>query len=68
MDKALKVVSIIGKILSLIAGLSAYAGMIPEKWGGIAIIVFGIASVLKDAVNRIGDYLDDGKPNDSFKG
>jgi len=32
------------------------------------VIVFAAASILKDAVNRIGDLMDDGKPNQSFKG
>ncbi len=32
------------------------------------VIVFAAASVLKDAVNRIGDLIDDGQPNASFKG
>jgi hypothetical protein len=31
------------------------------------LIVFAAASFLKDAVIRIGDLADDGKPNDSFK-
>lgn len=31
------------------------------------MIVFAAASILKDVVNRVGDILDDGKPNDSFK-
>ena len=34
------------------------------------IIIFAIlpaASLLKDAVNHLGDLADDGKPNDSFK-
>ena len=34
----------------------------------IGVIVFAAASILKDAVNRIGDLMDDGKPNQSFKG
>jgi hypothetical protein len=29
----------------------------------IGVIVFAAASILKDSVNRIGDLLDDGKPN-----
>jgi hypothetical protein len=29
---------------------------------------FAAASILKGAANRIGDLLDDGKPNSSFKG
>jgi hypothetical protein len=32
------------------------------------VIVFAAASILKDTVNRIGDLLDDGKPNASFTG
>jgi hypothetical protein len=31
------------------------------------LIVFAAASFLKDTVNRVGDLLDDGKSNDSFK-
>jgi len=30
-------------------------------------IVFAAASLLKDTVNRIGDLVDDGLPNSSFK-
>jgi hypothetical protein len=33
----------------------------------VGVIVFGIASILKDAVNRVGDLLDDGAVNGSFK-
>jgi hypothetical protein len=32
------------------------------------VIVFAAASLLKDTTNRIGDLLDDGKPNKSFRG
>jgi hypothetical protein len=31
------------------------------------VVVFAAASILKDAVNRIGDLMDDGQPNSSFK-
>ena len=30
-------------------------------------VIFAAASILKDSMNRIGDLLDDGKPNRSFK-
>jgi len=33
----------------------------------VGLTVFAVSSFLKDAVNRIGDLADDGKPNDSFK-
>jgi hypothetical protein len=48
-------------------------------WGGrslafpfvdpsLGVLVFAAASLLKDTVNRIGDLVDDGVPNSSFKG
>jgi len=67
MSKAIKVISIVGKLAGLIAGGAAYADKIPEKYAAVGILVFGISSVLKDAVNRVGDLLDDGKENNSFK-
>jgi hypothetical protein len=33
----------------------------------VGIIVFAAASFLKDVVNRVGDLIDDGRPNQSFK-
>jgi len=33
----------------------------------IGLMVFAASSLPKDAVNRIGDLADDGKPNGSFK-
>ena len=33
----------------------------------VGLTVFAVSSFLKDAVNRMGDLADDGKPNDSFK-
>jgi len=32
------------------------------------LIIFAVASILKDGVNRLGDIFDDGRPNDSFTG
>jgi hypothetical protein len=31
------------------------------------VLVFAAASLLKDTVNRIGDLVDDGVPNHSYK-
>jgi hypothetical protein len=31
------------------------------------VLVFAVASLLKDTVNRIGDLVDYGLPNSSFK-
>lgn len=57
----LKGLTLIGKI----AGIAGFAGgfLTPEK----AALVFSVSSVLKDVVNRIGDQLDDGQSNGSFK-
>lgn len=67
MNKSIKILSFIGKALGLITGLSAYTDAIPAKWGPVGLIAFGVASILKDAVNRLADLLDDGKVNDSIK-
>lgn len=63
----LRVLTTIGKLLSVVAGLSAYADVIPAKYALVAAIAFAVASTLKDTVRVIGDLLDDGKKNDSFK-
>jgi hypothetical protein len=42
--------------------------VIPFADPSVGVIVFAAASILKDMVNRIGDLLDDGKPNQSFRG
>ena len=65
--KTIKIISVAGKVAGLVAGGAAYADKLPEKWAAVGIIVFGVSSVLKDTVNRIGDILDDGKENGSFK-
>ena len=62
--KALKYLSLAGKLAGFIVAL----GSIPFVDPKVGVVVFAAASILKDAVNRIGDLLDDGKPNASFKG
>jgi hypothetical protein len=62
--KALKYLSFVGKV----AGFVSAIGVIPFVDPKVGVIVFAAASILKDAVNRIGDLLDDGQPNQSFKG
>jgi hypothetical protein len=34
----------------------------------VGVIMFASASILKDALNCVGDLLDDGQPNASYKG
>ena len=62
----IKIISYIGKAASLVAGLSAYAGAIPEKYLATAMLVFLVASFVKDTANRAGDIADDGQENGSF--
>ena len=62
--KALKYLSYIGKIAGFIAALNA----IPFIDPAVGAAIFAVASILKDTVNRVGDLLDDGQTNSSFKG
>jgi len=62
--KALKYLSFVGKVAGFVSALNVIPFVDPTA----GVIVFVAASILKDAVNRIGDLLDDGKPNSSFKG
>ena len=60
--KTIRLLSFFGKA----AGLTfVIAGPVQATPAGL--IVFAAASFLKDTVNRFGDLLDDGKPNDSFR-
>ena len=56
------------KWLSVLLGLSAVSGMLPEKVAPIATIVFMVVSSLKDSLVNLGDLIDDGIKNQSFKG
>ncbi len=62
--KALKYLSFVGKLAGFVSALNVIPFVDPQ----VGVIVFAAASILKDAVNRIGDLLDDGQPNQSFKG
>lgn len=62
MQKTLKILSYIGKAVGFLGVIDVTA--VSPKYGAI---IFFAASMLKDSVNRIGDFLDDGKANNSFK-
>jgi 4-hydroxybenzoate polyprenyltransferase len=55
------------KILSLVAGLSAYQSIIPSKYIPVAVLVFALASTAKEAINILRDFADDGEVNQSVK-
>ncbi len=61
--ETLKYLTHVGKL----AGFVATLNVIPFVDPAVGVIVFAAASILKDTVNRIGDLLDDGQPNQSFK-
>ena len=60
---AIKILTLVGKVAGVIAGLNVIP-FVPPQYG---IFIFAGASILKDVVNRVGDLVDDGKQNDSFK-
>jgi hypothetical protein len=64
----LKTVTTIVKVLSLVSGLSSYAGVIPAKVLPFALLTFAAASSLKDVVVVVGDFLDDRQLNKSYTG
>jgi hypothetical protein len=60
--KTIRILSFLGKTAGLTLTIIA-----PFSAAPIGLTIFAISSFLKDAVNRLGDLADDGKPNDSFK-
>jgi len=60
--KTIRILSFLGKATGLALTVAG-----PFSGTPVGLTVFAAASFLKDAVNRIGDLADDGKPNDSFK-
>jgi len=61
---ALKYLSYAGKLAGFVTALNVIPFVDPK----IGVLVFAAASIIKDTANRIGDLLDDGQPNSSFKG
>jgi uncharacterized membrane protein len=61
--KTLKILTLLGKITGAVLVFAA-----PFENHAIGLYVFAGASILKDLVNRVGDLLDDGKVNQSYKG
>ena len=61
--KALKYLTYVGKLAGFVSAMNVIPFVDPK----VGVIVFAAASILKDTVNRIGDLLDDGQSNQSFK-
>jgi hypothetical protein len=62
MQNLLKILTYIAKVAGLVASLNAIPFVSPST----GVILFFVASIIKDTVDRIGDFLDDGAENDSF--
>ena len=59
----LKYLALAGKVTGVVAGLGAIPFVSPQA----GVMIFAVASILKDVVNRVGDLLDDGQTNNSFR-
>jgi len=59
MSTTLLILSYIAKAAGFIAALNAVPFVSPSA----GVIIFFSASLLKDTVDRIGDFLDNGKPD-----
>jgi hypothetical protein len=57
MTNTLLFLSYIAKAAGFVATLNAIPGISPAK----GVIIFFVASLVKDTVDRIGDFLDNGK-------
>lgn len=62
MTTTLKILSYVGKAAGFVATLNVIPGVSPST----GVIIFFVASLLKDTINRVGDFLDDGTSNNSF--
>lgn len=67
-ERIIHILSVAGKILSVLTGLAAYKNLIPEEYIAYATISFTVFSILKEVLLIIGDYLDNGVRDNSFKG
>jgi hypothetical protein len=69
MNKAaiLKGLSTFSNIVSALTGASALFGFLPAQYAGAAVAGLAIAHELQKAAVAIGDQLDDGQANGSFK-
>jgi hypothetical protein len=49
------------------SGAAAFSTMLPPEWAFYGLLISNVASASKDTLLRVGDKLDDGKINKSFK-
>jgi predicted PurR-regulated permease PerM len=61
--KKLKQLSFVGKLAGFVFALN----VIPFVDPAVGVVIVAAAALLKNTVNRIGDLLDNGQPNESFR-
>ena len=62
MNKAIRIISLIGKFAGLVAGLNAIPFVSPHT----GIYIFAAASILKDVANRVNEVLQQGQQSRSI--
>lgn len=63
MENILKILALVGKVAGVAVAVD------PSAFGAnaqVGVLIFLVASILKDTVNRVGDYLDNKKMDGSF--
>jgi hypothetical protein len=63
MESILRILALVGKITGLALAIDVGSLGVDPKVG---IVIVLVASTLKDVVNRVGDYLDNQKMDNSF--
>jgi len=61
--KKLKQLSFVGKLAGFVFALN----VIPFVDPAVGVVIVAAAALLKNTVNGIGDLLDNGQPNESFR-
>ena len=67
MQTLAKIILVLTKVGSVGAGAASALGFLPPSVMTWAVIAFGVVSAVKDCLIHIGDILDNGKADDSFK-
>jgi hypothetical protein len=63
MNKAIKIISLVGKFAGIITGLNTIPGVSPQT----GLYIFAAASILKDVANRVNEILEQGPQSQAPK-
>lgn len=59
MNKAIKIISLVGKFAGIIASFNTIPGVSPQT----GLYIFAAASILKDVANRVNEVLEQASQN-----